>query len=68
MADPKTLVGAAITLGAMGNAWIEQAQIYGQLAITGIGIVVGLLTIWYTIERVRKIRHERKDHDEKEHK
>jgi len=61
MLDPKVFVGAAITLSAGANSWIDQAQSYGQLMVTGIGVVVGILTVWYTVERIRKLRHERKD-------
>jgi len=67
MADPKTLVGAVVTLAATAGSWVEQANAYGQLIVTAIGILVGILTVMYTWERIRKLRHERSDHEEERH-
>jgi hypothetical protein len=61
MIDPKMLVGAVITASAAASTWVEQANAYGQLALTVGGIVVAILTAWYTWERARKLRNERKD-------
>ena len=61
MIDGKMLVGALVTASAAASTWIEQANAYGQLALTAGGLVVAVLTAWYTIERIRKLRNERKD-------
>ena len=60
MIDSKMLVGTVLTASAAVSTWVEQANAYGQLALTAVGIVVGLFTAWYTIERIRKLRQ---DHD-----
>lgn len=56
MIDPKMIVGTALTVSATAATWIEQANAYGQLALTIGGIVVALLTAWYTIARIRALR------------
>lgn len=61
MVDPKMAVGVIVTMSATVATWIEQANEYGQLALTIGGIAVALLTAWYTYERILKLRRERND-------
>jgi hypothetical protein len=61
MIDPKAALGVILTSTAAASTWIEQANAYGQLLLTAGGIVVAILTAWYTWERARKLRNERKD-------
>jgi membrane protein DedA with SNARE-associated domain len=61
MIDTKALAGMFITAGLAGSTWVDQANAYGQLLLTAGGIVVAVLTAWYTWERARKLRKERKD-------
>ena len=61
MADKIVLSGTAVTAATTGATWVEQANSYGQLAVTVICSVVGVATLWYTLERARKLRRERKE-------
>ncbi len=63
MLDTKALVGTMLTVSAAAGTWLEQANAYGQLALTVAGFVVAGLTGWYTIERARKLRKERKENE-----
>ena len=65
MFDGKILVGAMLTASAAASSWVEQANSYGQLIITVIGIVVGLATLWYTWEKATSLRAQRKQDGEK---
>lgn len=56
MIDPKMVVGTVLTVSATAATWIEQANAYGQFALTLGGIVVALLTAWYTIVRIKALR------------
>lgn len=61
MFDGKLLVGTMVTASAAASTWIEQVNSYGQLAVTVIGIAVGLLTGWYAWERATKLRYQRRE-------
>ncbi len=63
MLDGKMLVGTILTASAAASTWVEQANAYGQMLLTFGGLVVACLTAWYTVERIRKLREERKDDD-----
>lgn len=60
MFDGKVLVGTLLTASAAASTWVEQANAYGQLVLTVGGIIVACLTAWYTLERARKLRRERR--------
>ncbi|MHC4370026.1 MAG: hypothetical protein ACYSW8_20640 [Planctomycetota bacterium] len=62
--DGKIAAGTAITaFSAIQEAtdWIDTANEVTGLALTIIGVVVGLATLCYTVERALKVRAERKD-------
>jgi hypothetical protein len=61
MTNLKVAAGVILTAGATAQSWVEQANTYGQLVITGVGILVAILTVWYTWERAMKLRKERKE-------
>lgn len=61
MADKVVLLGTVLTAAATGVTWVEQVNNYGQLGITVVGVLVGVATLWYTLERARKLRRERKE-------
>jgi hypothetical protein len=63
MIDMKSLTGVILTASAAASTWIDQANEYGQLLLAVGGIVVALLTAWYTWERANKLRKERKDNE-----
>lgn len=65
MLDGKSIVGTFFTLGAGALSWVEQATAYGQLALTVIGSLVGVATLYYTVLRARKVRAELRDREEK---
>lgn len=60
MIEPRVFVGTVFTAGAAVSTWVEQANEWGQFGLTVLGIFVGIATLWYTIERARKLRKERK--------
>ncbi len=64
MLDVKAVAGAVIVMGAAVQSWIQTANDYATLAVTVIGGLVGIATIWYTVERARRLRRERKDNEE----
>ena len=57
--DGRAITGTLLTAGAAVSTWVEMANAYGQLVLTIVGIVVGVATLWYTIERALKLRKER---------
>jgi uncharacterized membrane protein len=59
--NPKILLGTALTMGGVTGAWVDQANAYGQLLVTAGGIVVAILTAWYTWGRIQKQRKEDND-------
>ena len=59
MLDSKMVVGAVLTAAAYSSTWIEQANEYASLALSVGGVLVAVVTIWYTIERIRKIRKDK---------
>ena len=63
MLDSKALVGTMLTFSAAAGTWIEQANAYGQFALVVAGLLVAGLTGWYTLERARKLRKERKENE-----
>ena len=58
MADGKILAGVAVTATA---PWVDVANSYGQLTVTAIGAVVGVITLWYTWERATALRRKRRE-------
>lgn len=62
--DGKAFLGAGVTASASVVSWIDTANLYGQFVLTVIGIVVGLATLWYTVERAKRLRRARLDRDE----
>lgn len=58
MVDLKTAAGAAVTLAAYGSTRMEQVNAYAEFALTGIGIVVGIMTIIYTAQRMKKLKED----------
>ena len=63
--DPKAAVGATVVMGAAAQSWIETASPYVQFVVTVIGGLVGILTLYYTVLRVRKLRKELTDKERK---
>jgi len=61
MLDGKMVIGAALTAAAYTSTWIEQANEYATLALTVGGIVVAIVTVWYTIERIKDLRRKKED-------
>jgi uncharacterized membrane protein len=61
MIDPKVALGAVLTMSATAASWMEQANAWGQLVLTGGGIIVAILTAWYTYERILSLRNQRKE-------
>ncbi len=59
MFDGKIIVGTMLTASAVASTWIEQANEYATLALTGGGIVVAIVTVWYTVLRIRQIRKDK---------
>jgi len=47
--------------GVATAAWVQAATQIGQLVLTGAGIIVAVLTAWYTWERITRLRKERKE-------
>lgn len=64
--DSKIVVGTFATAASLGGTWLEHANAWGELVLTAIGICVGLATLWYTVERARKLRRERKGEAKKD--
>lgn len=56
MFDGKMVIGAALTAAAYTSTWIEQANEYATLALTVGGVAVAIVTVWYTIERIKQVR------------
>ena len=56
MFDFKIMTGAFFTVGTAGMSWVDAANDYGQLILTGVGIIVGITTICYTVMRARALR------------
>lgn len=65
MLDGKAVGGTIVAMMAAGSTWLEQANAYGQLALTVGGIIVVCLTAWYTWERAHKLKNERKEQEKK---
>jgi hypothetical protein len=61
MLDMKATSGAVIVAMAAANSWIEVVSDYTSLAVNVVGVLVGIATLWYTVERARKLRAERKE-------
>ena len=61
MLDGKMVTGAVVAMTVTASSWVEQANEYGMLVTTCIGALVGIATLWYMIEKARKLRRERKD-------
>ena len=59
MLDGKMVVGAALTAAAYTSTWIEQANEYATLALTVGGVAVAIVTVWYTIARIRALRKDK---------
>lgn len=58
MADGKILAGVTVTAIA---PWVDVANSYGQLTVTAIATVVGIITLWYTWERATSLRKKRRE-------
>ncbi len=56
MLDGKMVVGAILTAMAYSSTWIEQANEYAELGLAVGGIIVAVVTVWYTVLRIRQIR------------
>ncbi len=61
MPDAKLLAGTLIVTGAAANSWVESANAYGTLAVTAIGALVGIATLYYTVLRVISLRRDIKE-------
>lgn len=59
MLDGKMVIGAMLTAAAYSSTWIEQANEYAELALTVGGIIVAVVTVWYTIERIKELRKDK---------
>lgn len=59
--DAKSTVGLFVATSVTLSTWVEQANTYGTLVTTLVGIIVGLATAWYMILKARKLRQEIKD-------
>ncbi len=65
MFDVKVLFGTLAVAGAAANSWLENANAYGTLAITVIGALVGVATLYYTVLRIISLRRDiKKNKDE----
>lgn len=62
--DPKVVVGTALTAGAAVQSWIDTASPYAQLGVTVIGGVVGLATLYYTVQRIRALKRKENESTE----
>lgn len=58
MVDPKPVVGFAATAGAASSSWLDIAEPIVTITVT---LIVGAVTLWYTVERAIKLRRERTD-------
>ncbi len=59
MLDGKMVVGAVLTAAAYSSTWIEQANEYATLTLTVGGIIVAIVTVWYTIARIIAMRKDK---------
>lgn len=59
MTQAKIGLGMLTTGSAALASWMETFNDVGQLVVTILGIVVGVLTAWYSYEKARKMRTER---------
>ncbi len=58
MPEVRLLAGTLIVTGAAANSWVESANSYGTLAVTVIGALVGIATLYYTVLRVISLRRD----------
>lgn len=63
MVDGKAVLGTVTTAGIGFGGWLDVAEPIVTITVT---IVVGAVTLWYTVERALKLRKERKDDSSKE--
>ena len=56
MADPKVAVLVGGTMAAASSSWLEIAEPIVTITMT---LLVGAVTVWYTIERARQLRRDR---------
>ena len=66
MLDAKVVGGTLIVAGATANSWVESANAYGTLAVTAIGVMVGVATLYYTVLRVISLRRNIRSHEDEE--
>ena len=50
---------AAVALSATTFSWVQAATQISQLVAAVVGIVVGVVAIWWNVERARAARKER---------
>ena len=65
MTSTKIGLGTITTGTAALASWLETFNDIGQLIVTLLGIIVGVLTAWYSYEKARKMRNERFQEQEK---
>lgn len=61
--DQKAVAGTLTTAGAAVAGWLEAVGPAASFAVT---IIVGGVTVWYTVERALLTRQKRKQEEEKE--
>ncbi len=52
-------IGAAAAVGATSFSWIEATTQISMLVSAVIGIVVGIVAVWWNVERAMAARKER---------
>ena len=58
MLDAKALAGTALTGVAASTSWLEVAEPIVTIVTT---LIVGGVTLWYTVERALYLRSQRKE-------
>ena len=65
MLDAKAAGGLFVAMTVTASTWVEQANEYGTLITTIVGIIVGCATAWYMILKARQLRRKiKRDQDD----
>jgi len=58
--------GAATTAALTATTWLADMTAIAHLATSCVAIMVGLASLWWYIEKARKVRRERLNEDAKD--